>query len=106
MVDSEAEALETAIKALDKTIDEANEDYTELFLVGNVANTPTAVGGRVGDFTVPIFFSRGVRGPRGQWYRAGPEEFVLECADPVVVSTSFGPVQRRRLSGKGKQRPK
>ena len=77
---------------------EANEDYTELFLVGNVANTPTAVGGRVGDFTVPIFFSRGVRGPRGQWYRAGPEEFVLECADPVVVSTSFGPVQRRRLS--------
>ena len=77
---------------------EANEDYTELFLVGNVANTPTAAGGRVGDFTVPIFFSRGVRGPRGQWYRAGPEEFVLECADPVVVSTSFGPVQRRRLS--------
>ena len=77
---------------------EANEDYTELFLVGNVANTPTAAGGRVGDFTVPIFFSRGVRGPRRQWYRAGPEEFVLECADPVVVSTSFGPVQRRRLS--------
>ena len=77
---------------------EANEDYTELFLVGNVANTPTAAGGRVGDFTVPIFFSRGVRGPRGQWYRAGPEEFVLECADPVVASTSFGPVQRRRLS--------
>ena len=37
---------------------------------------------------IPVYFSRGVRGPNGLWYRAPASEFVTSCDGAMIVSTS------------------
>ncbi|UPR03197.1 hypothetical protein HOP50_12g65250 [Chloropicon primus] len=76
---------------------ESNSNYNKIFLVGSLTNTARR-SVTLGDFTVPIFFSRGAKGYDNKWYRANPDEFVVECKDPVITTTQFGTVERRRMS--------
>ena len=73
---------------------ESNGNYNEISLVGSLTNiSPRTI--TLGEFTIPIFFSRGARGADGEWHRADPSKFVIECKEPFVSSSQeSGQTQR------------
>ena len=69
----------------------------QVFVTGTILNngqSPAVLSG----YTVPLHYSLAVIGPNGEWYRAHPEEFVVECVgasiarpgDPVGAATDLG----------------